>query len=140
MGIPEPRKEWKPREAPEFVRHVMGSSAGAGSGEFDVYRGIRRRENRRQEWIAKVAQKQEEDAEFHAKLEANKEKAEEITAKKRNKRQKRKQAKLQAKKAKKADAQKKDGNEELDTKEVAEEEDDEEEEEEEEKHFEIGGK
>merc|ERR1712048_1514367 len=121
MGIPEPRKEWKPREAPEFVRHVMGSSAGAGSGEFDVYRGIRRRENRRQEWIAKVAQKQEEDAEFHAKLEANKEKAEEITAKKRNKRQKRKQAKLQAKKARKANAQK-DDNKDMKEKEVVDEE------------------
>jgi len=35
----------------EFVRNVMGASAGAGSGEFDIYRGCRRREMIRQEFL-----------------------------------------------------------------------------------------
>ncbi len=41
----------------EFVRNVMGASAGAGSGEFDIYRGCRRRELIRQEFLEVEDQK-----------------------------------------------------------------------------------
>jgi hypothetical protein len=35
----------------------MGASAGAGSGEFDIYRGCRRREQIRQEFLQEQADK-----------------------------------------------------------------------------------
>uniref|UniRef100_A0A8C5MCL9 PRKR interacting protein 1 n=1 Tax=Leptobrachium leishanense TaxID=445787 RepID=A0A8C5MCL9_9ANUR len=57
-AIPERQKEWTPRTAPEFVRDVMGSSAGAGSGEFHVYRHLRRREYQRQEFMDTITDKQ----------------------------------------------------------------------------------
>lgn len=51
--IPELKDAKKPRAffTHEFVRNVMGASAGAGSGEFDIYRGCRRREMIRQEFL-----------------------------------------------------------------------------------------
>ena len=35
----------------------MGASAGAGSGEFDIYRGCRRRELIRQEYLTEKSEK-----------------------------------------------------------------------------------
>ena len=55
--IPEPSKDKKFPKPPEFVRNVMGSSAGAGSGEFHVYRHIRRREYARQEFLNQMSEK-----------------------------------------------------------------------------------
>lgn len=43
--------------APDFVRNVMGSSAGAGSGEFHVYRHLRRKEYARQKFIQEKSEK-----------------------------------------------------------------------------------
>ncbi|XP_077995967.1 PRKR-interacting protein 1 homolog [Glandiceps talaboti] len=100
VRIPDRKKEWKPKTAPEFVRHVMGSSAGAGSGEFHVYRGIRRREFARQAYIDGQGQQQREDEAFHQKLEENRAKAEEKTAKNRQKRLRKKQKLLAKKKQK----------------------------------------
>lgn len=57
MYIPEPRSEKKAPHVPEFVRNVMGSSAGAGSGEFHVYRHLRRKEYARQKHIQLQADK-----------------------------------------------------------------------------------
>jgi len=34
-------------KAPEFNHNIMGSSAGAGSGEFHLYRQMRRKEQNR---------------------------------------------------------------------------------------------
>lgn len=98
--IPDRPKEWNPRAPPEFVRDVMGSSAGAGSGEFHVYRHLRRREYQRQDFLDKMADKQNEDQQYLDKLEENKQAAEERTAKRRKKRDKLKQKKMMAKKAK----------------------------------------
>ena len=135
VHIPDRPKERQFRAPPEFVRDVMGSSAGAGSGEFHVYRALRRREYSRQEYLNKQSDKSDLDDEYHQKLEDNKKAAEERTAKKRAKRQRAKQkAKL-----KKMEKDKAEGKE----KEEEEEESDEEEgreEEEEEPHFVIGGK
>uniref|UniRef100_A0A8C9MTB1 PRKR interacting protein 1 n=1 Tax=Serinus canaria TaxID=9135 RepID=A0A8C9MTB1_SERCA len=87
VPIPEKLNEWAPRPPPEFVRDVMGSSAGAGSGEFHVYRHLRRREYQRQDFMDAMAEKQRLDEEFQKKLERNKMIAEEQTAKRRRKRQ-----------------------------------------------------
>ncbi|XP_053562229.1 PRKR-interacting protein 1 isoform X2 [Bombina bombina] len=98
--IPDRLKEWTPRSAPEFVRDVMGSSAGAGSGEFHVYRHLRRREYQRQEFMDLMSDKQKLDVEFQRKLKENQMKSEERTAKRRLKRQKLKEKQKMAKKPK----------------------------------------
>ncbi|XP_044286370.1 PRKR-interacting protein 1 isoform X2 [Varanus komodoensis] len=100
VPIPEKLNEWAPRPPPEFVRDVMGSSAGAGSGEFHVYRHLRRREYQRQDFMDAMAEKQKLDEEYQKKLEKNKIVAEEQTAKRRRKRQKMKEKKMLAKKSK----------------------------------------
>jgi len=98
--IPERPKERKLKSAPEFVRDVMGSSAGAGSGEFHVYRHIRRREYNRQAYMDEKEKSSNLNDEYHRILENNKKQAEESTAKKRAKRQRRKKAAALAKKKK----------------------------------------
>ncbi len=88
---------------------MKGSSAGAGSGEFHVYRHLRRKEYARLRHIETQAKQvyktfdhflfnksivdlQEElDYEYRQRLEENKRKAEEKTAKKRAKRLKKKE-------------------------------------------------
>uniref|UniRef100_A0A8D2ZT87 PRKR-interacting protein 1 n=1 Tax=Scophthalmus maximus TaxID=52904 RepID=A0A8D2ZT87_SCOMX len=107
--IPDRPKEWNPRAPPEFVRDVMGSSAGAGSGEFHVYRHLRRREYQRQDFLDKMAGKFDKDLEYLDKVELNKEAADERTAKRRKKREKLKRKKLLAKKAKLESKNKKEG-------------------------------
>lgn len=129
--IPDRPKEWNPRAPPEFVRDVMGSSAGAGSGEFHVYRHLRRREYQRQDFLDKMAEKCDADVKYLEKVEQNKVDAEERTAKRRKKRDKLKQKKLMAKKAKLMAKNKKEDD--SKSSESEKEEDEEEEEEEEER-------
>merc|ERR1712083_812293 len=101
VNIPEPRKEKDPNKAAEFVYNVMGSSAGAGSGEFHFYRQIRRKENARQKIMGDQKTKEDLNEEYHAKIEENEREADERTAKKRAKRQKQKEKMKQKKKKKK---------------------------------------
>ena len=91
VHMPNPKGPKDPNAAPEFVYNVMGSSAGAGSGEFHVYRQIRRKEYARQKVIDEANTKEELNAAYHAKLAENQREAEEKTAKKRAKRQKKKE-------------------------------------------------
>ncbi|XP_033230882.1 PRKR-interacting protein 1 homolog [Belonocnema kinseyi] len=89
--LPEKTKLRNTPTVPEFVRNVMGSSAGAGSGEFHVYRHLRRKEYSRQKFIQEKGQKELLDEEYHKKLDENKRKAEEATKKRRAKRLKKRQ-------------------------------------------------
>ncbi|XP_014294956.2 PRKR-interacting protein 1 homolog [Microplitis demolitor] len=90
IQLPERPKIKNVPGVPEFVRNVMGSSAGAGSGEFHVYRHLRRKEYARQKFIQEKSNIELLNLEYQSKLEENKLKAEQATAKKRQKRLKRK--------------------------------------------------
>ncbi|ALC42715.1 CG8441 [Drosophila busckii] len=90
--IPEQRRERDYMSSvPTFVRNVMGSSAGAGSGEFHVYRHLRRKEYARQKTIQNQSLREAADDAYQQKLDDNKRAADERTAKKRAKRLKKKQ-------------------------------------------------
>ncbi|OLY81792.1 PRKR-interacting protein 1-like protein [Smittium mucronatum] len=79
---------------PEFVKTYMGSSAGAGSGEFHVYRHLRRKEMARQSVLKKESELDKKRAILDKKKEEIARIEEELTAKRRTKRQKRKNRKL----------------------------------------------
>ena len=64
MHIAQPRKEKDINKAPDFVYNVMGSSAGAGSGEFHVYRQLRRKEYERQRVLESRKSKEDLDEAF----------------------------------------------------------------------------
>ena len=55
--VPPPPKEKTIRPAREMMKNVQGSSAGAGSGEFHVYKASRRREYERIKLLEDSAQK-----------------------------------------------------------------------------------
>ncbi|XP_031640268.1 PRKR-interacting protein 1 homolog [Contarinia nasturtii] len=78
-------------DTPSFVRNVMGSSAGAGSGEFHVYRHLRRKEYARQKQLQQQSVKEQMEEDFRNKIEQNRLLADQKTAKKRAKRLKKKQ-------------------------------------------------
>ena len=106
--VPPPPKEKSIRPAREMMKNVQGSSAGAGSGEFHVYKSGRRREYERLKMMDDQAQivgvlvhpllevllnKMQESftAEFERKRKEAQDTAEAKTAKNREKRQKKKE-------------------------------------------------
>merc|ERR1711915_672776 len=71
--------------APEFCHNIMGSSAGAGSGEFHLYRQMRRKEQNRQKILAYRKYRDELNEAYKHKLDENQKAADERTEKKRKK-------------------------------------------------------
>ena len=55
--IPAPPKDKMIRAPREMMKNVQGSSAGAGSGEFHVYKASRRREYERLKLMEEESQK-----------------------------------------------------------------------------------
>ncbi|ORX59408.1 DUF1168-domain-containing protein [Hesseltinella vesiculosa] len=100
--IPDRPTGPKEHKSKDFVRNVSGSSAGAGSGDFHVYRAIRRREYARLNSMAAAEYNEKLDQQYEEKIERMKQKDDDKTAKKRARRQKRKQSKQQNEPAKKA--------------------------------------
>jgi len=96
--IPPPPKDKALRPPREMMKNVQGSSAGAGSGEFHVYKQNRRREYERIKIMEETAQKEAEAAEFEWRKRERDEISGAKTAKNRAKRQKKKAARVAAKK------------------------------------------
>ncbi|KAI8813982.1 hypothetical protein BJ742DRAFT_788093 [Cladochytrium replicatum] len=94
-------KEQTIKPPTDFVRNVQGSSAGAGSGEFHVYRALRRKENARLKFLEEMTKEERERHEFEQKQLEIQKSLEEKTAKRREKRKKRKQRDQGRKKTKK---------------------------------------
>jgi hypothetical protein len=82
---------------PEIVQNVQGSSAGAGSGEFHVYKASRRRENERIRLMDEEVEKEQRDREWEEKRLELKKKDEEKRNKNKAKRDKAKARKDKAK-------------------------------------------
>lgn len=78
---------------PEKVVNPYGSTAGAGSGDFHVYRHSRNRELLRQKNMDLTAAEQEADRLYQEELMRNKEWEDDRTKKRRNKRERQKNVK-----------------------------------------------
>jgi len=75
-------------QPPEIVANVQGSSAGAGSGEFHVYKASRRREYERLRAMDEEVRKEKDGEDFDKERKEREEKDREKTRKNREKREK----------------------------------------------------
>ncbi|KAI4238310.1 MAG: hypothetical protein LQ349_001181 [Xanthoria aureola] len=73
---------------PEIVANVQGSSAGAGSGEFHVYKASRRREYERIKQMEEQVAKETADQAYERKMEEARRRDEEKTSKNKKRREK----------------------------------------------------
>ncbi|GAB5585119.1 hypothetical protein Unana1_00019 [Umbelopsis nana] len=103
--LPEPPKEKSTKPPPEIVRNVQGSSAGAGSGEFHVYRALRRKEYTRLKEMDEQEAKEKEEREYAEKLAKMKADDEERTAKNRAKRRRKNKDKEKSEKKAKTEVE-----------------------------------
>lgn len=92
----EPGTGRKSHLPPEIVTNVQGSSAGAGSGEFHVYKASRRREYERLKGMEDEVRKEKAQDEFEKGRAEREKRDEEKTRKNREKRER-----LKARKSKK---------------------------------------
>ncbi|EXJ82470.1 hypothetical protein A1O3_06283 [Capronia epimyces CBS 606.96] len=99
VSLPPPSSEKKSSlpAPPEIVANVQGSSAGAGSGEFHVYKASRRREYERLRTMDEEAKKEEENERWAREEEERRKRDEEKTKKNREKRNRKKAKKGGAK-------------------------------------------
>jgi hypothetical protein len=88
---------------PEIVANVQGSSAGAGSGEFHVYKASRRREYERLRLMDEEVKKEEDEKMFRERKEEQEKKDREKTEKNRRQREKARARKTKQKKGQKGD-------------------------------------
>lgn len=79
---------------PEKVVNAYGSTAGAGSGEFHVYRHARERELGRLRQLDEIEEEQNKESKYQQTLHFNKMEEEKKTDKNRKKRQREKESKL----------------------------------------------
>jgi len=92
VDLPPPSSATKAFTAapPEIVANVQGSSAGAGSGEFHVYKASRRREYERLRAMDEEAKTEEDNEKWEREEKERRERDEERTRKNREKRNKKK--------------------------------------------------
>lgn len=100
ITLPSGAKQRTAALPPEIVANVQGSSAGAGSGEFHVYKASRRREYERLRLMDEEVEREEKDRELQEKREGWKKVEEEKLSKNQAKRAKAKARKEKAEQAK----------------------------------------
>ena len=86
MPASGPQKPRGPAAPPEIVANVQGSSAGAGSGEFHVYKASRRREYERLKGMEEEVKEEKEQEEWERQNEERKKMDDEKTERNRKKR------------------------------------------------------
>ncbi|BFZ62396.1 hypothetical protein YB2330_003490 [Saitoella coloradoensis] len=90
LHIPPSTTSPAPTAPPEFITHVQGSSAGAGSGEFHVYKAARRREYDRLAAMDAESVRERDMKEFEERRESVRRGDEERTKRNRARRMKKK--------------------------------------------------